>query len=669
MLQREAMAADSTVFFSVDETARRRFELAWREGRPESIDNFLPAADSPQFLPTLEELVHIELEMRWKQVSSNPQPTAPLVTLVSVEEYLRRFPQLGQTAIVFRLLKHEYQIRQRLGDRPSAPEYAQRFPEVFQNGLPITALLSEVDGPSVPQVPGYVILSVLGKGGMGVVYMGRQQSLNRLVAMKMMLNQSDPAGLERFRLEVDTIAQLRHPNIVHIYEVGEYQGKPFYVMEYVEGGTLAQKLMQSLPPVRQAAQWLEALARAIHLVHQQGIVHRDLKPGNILLTADGVPKISDFGLAKNIGPSRRDSNPLTLSGEILGTPSYMAPEQAAGMTCEVGPGTDIFALGAILHELLSGQPPFLGQTPLDTLNRVLRNEPEPPLETLTHVPGDLRLICQTCLRKEVADRYASALELAEDLRAFLAGEPIARRAGPGWNLFHWIRRRPTAALLLGLGGMAGLGLLLGALFYNTLAVCVVAMASLMLGAWWYNARLQLALREMEQQHIRAERNVERLHLLLETTRQLLNTRSLDELLRLLSETTTRMANAERATIFLVDAQKKELWSKVALGDGVGEIRLPLGEGVAGQVALKGQTVFLDDPYNDERFNPEIDRRTGYRTRNLLTLPMKSGDGKILGVFQVLNKRGGSFTREDAHILTALAASAAQAVENANREKS
>ncbi len=520
--------------------------------------------------------------------------------------------------------------------------------------------------PAFPSIPGYLLLQQLGKGGMGVVFMGRQQSLNRLVALKMMLNESEPAALERFRLEIETIAQLRHPNIVHIYEVGQYQGKPFYVMEYVEGGSLAHKLTQALPPVRQAAQWLEALARASHLVHQRGIVHRDLKPGNILLTDDGVPKISDFGLAKNVGPSSRGSSPLTLSGEILGTPSYMAPEQAAGMTCSVGPGTDIFALGAILHELLAGQPPFQGQTPLETLNRVLRDDPRPPLELLPHVPRDLRLICQTCLHKEVADRYATALELAEDLHAFLAGEPIARRAGPGWHVLQWMRRRPTTALLVGLGGVAGLGLLLGALFYNTLAVCAVAVGSLLLGAWWYNARLQVALREMEQQHLRAERSVERLYLLLETTQQLLNTRSLDELLRLLSETTTRMANAERATIFLVDAPKQELWSKVALGDDVGDIRLPLGEGVAGLVALTGETIFLDDPYHDERFNPDIDRRTGYRTRNLLTLPMKAADGQILGVFQVLNKRGGSFTREDAHILAALAASAARAVENAQK---
>jgi putative methionine-R-sulfoxide reductase with GAF domain len=281
------------------------------------------------------------------------------------------------------------------------------------------------------------------------------------------------------------------------------------------------------------------------------------------------------------------------------------------------------------------------------------------------VPRDLETICLTCLQKEPERRYGSAEALADDLRAFLAGEPIqARPAGPWLRLRRWLRRRPTTAVLMGVGTVAVLGGLVGALWYDTLAVGSVAVLGLLLGAGWYSARLRAAVRQIERQQVEAERNVERLHLLLETTRRLMTGPPLDELLRLLGETTTRLANAERATIYLVDAERRQLWSKVAMGDGVGEIRVPLGTGIAGTVALSGETVNLADPYRDERFNPEIDRRTGFVTRNLLTLPMKARDGRVLGVFQVLNKRTGEFAAEDVELLSSLASSAALAVESA-----
>jgi GAF domain-containing protein len=212
--------------------------------------------------------------------------------------------------------------------------------------------------------------------------------------------------------------------------------------------------------------------------------------------------------------------------------------------------------------------------------------------------------------------------------------------------------------------VAVLGLLVGGWLFDTLTVSALAVVCLLLGAGWYGARLRAALGQLAREHAAAQRHVERLHLLLETTQRLMSARDLDTLLALIGRTTTRMANAERATIYLIDRARKELWSRVALGDNVGEIRVPLGVGIAGAVAVSGETVNLPDAYADPRFNPEIDRRTGYRTRNLLTFPMRAQDGRILGVFQVLNKRGGPFTPEDVETLGALAASAAVAVERA-----
>jgi serine/threonine-protein kinase len=525
------------------------------------------------------------------------------------------------------------------------------------------------DGPNAPTPPpvvsGYEILEVLGHGGMGVVYKARQVGLKRLVALKMILagKYARPQDLARFRTEAEAVACLQHPNIVQIYEVGEQDGHPYFSLEFVNGGSLDRKLHGQALPVRHAAQVLEALARAMHYAHQHGIVHRDLKPSNVLLTAEGTPKVTDFGLAKRL----HSESGQTRSGDIMGTPGYMAPEQAEGKGKDAGPATDVYALGAILYELLTGRPPFQGKTMLDTLHQVKTEEPVPPARLQPRVPRDLQTICLTCLHKEPDKRYPTAEALAEDLRAFLAGEQIrARPAGAWQQLVQWARRRPGVALLLGAGGVAVVGLLVGGWLYNALAVGCVAVVSLLVAGWWYNARLQAALRQIEQQQTLAERQVERLHLLLETTRRLVSASDLNTLLRLLTETTTLLANAERATIYLVDPDRRELWSKVALGDGVGEIRLAFGVGIAGTVAVTGETVNIADAYADPRFNPEIDRRTGYQTRNILAFPMAAQQGRILGVFQVLNKRTGPFQAEDVELLSLLAASAAVAVENAQR---
>jgi WD40 repeat protein/tRNA A-37 threonylcarbamoyl transferase component Bud32 len=296
------------------------------------------------------------------------------------------------------------------------------------------------------EVPGYEILGELGRGGMGVVYRARQVKANRLVALKMILagGHASTADLRRFQAEAEAVAKLQHPNIVQVFEVGEHDGRPFFSLEYCTGGSLAHKLGGTPLTPAEAARLVEALARATQVAHEARVVHRDLKPANVLLAADGTPKITDFGLARKL-----DEAGQTASGAVLGTPSYMAPEQAGGKAKEVGPGADVYALGAILYECLTGRPPFRAATALDTIMQVVADESVPPSRLNPKVPHDLETVCLKCLRKEPAKRYASAEALAGDLRRWQAGEPItARPAGRLERAWKWCRRRPAAAALL-----------------------------------------------------------------------------------------------------------------------------------------------------------------------------------------------------------------------------
>jgi WD40 repeat protein/tRNA A-37 threonylcarbamoyl transferase component Bud32 len=330
-----------------------------------------------------------------------------------------------------------------------------------------SATLSVNNGaPAVPSaatsVPGYEILGELGRGGMGVVYKARQTRLNRLVALKMILagGHAGAAELLRFQTEAHAIARLQHPNIVQVYEVGEHEGKPFLSLEYCGGGSLAQKLGGTPLPPRDAAALLETLARAMRAAHEQYVIHRDLKPANVLLASDGTPKITDFGLAKEL-----DEAGQTQSGTVLGTPSYMAPEQAGGKSFAISPATDVYALGAILYECLTGRPPFKAATAYDTILQVLGDEPVPPARLTAGVPRDVETICLKCLAKEPGRRYASAKELGDDLRRFLAGEPIvARPVGRLERTAKWVRRNPVVALLCGVA--AGLLLTLTAVSFT-----------------------------------------------------------------------------------------------------------------------------------------------------------------------------------------------------------
>jgi len=300
---------------------------------------------------------------------------------------------------------------------------------------------------SVPEITGYDSFELIGSGGMGVVYKARQVKLNRTVAVKMLLagGYAGPRELERFKREAEAVAALRHASIVQVYDGGEYDGFPFFTMEFVEGGSLAQALAGMPQPAGKAAEMLETLARAVHTAHQSGIVHRDLKPANILLTSDGTQKITDFGLARRLLGDEKTV--LTLEGTPVGTPSYMSPEQARGAS-DLGPAVDTYALGAILYELLTGRPPFRSESNVEILRQVISDQPVPPTRLNPNVPRDLETVCLKCLEKDPRRRYASALELAEDLRRFRCGEPIAaRRASSVEKAWMWARRRPTAAAL------------------------------------------------------------------------------------------------------------------------------------------------------------------------------------------------------------------------------
>jgi hypothetical protein len=269
----------------------------------------------------------------------------------------------------------------------------------------------------------YELLEEIARGGMAVVYKARQLGLKRLVALKV-ISLGSFAGkdqIARLQREAEALARLQHPNIVQIYEIDEREGLPFLSLEYVEGGTLAEKVKDGLLPPPQAARLLEAVARAVHAAHQRGILHRDLKPGNVLLTPDGVPKITDFGLAKQF----QEHQELTRTGTVLGTPSYMAPEQAGGVGGQIGPTVDVYALGAILYELLTGSPPFRGTSLFETLDLVRFQAPVSPRQLRPELPADLESICLKCLAKQPGERYATADALAEDLRCFLENRAAA----------------------------------------------------------------------------------------------------------------------------------------------------------------------------------------------------------------------------------------------------
>jgi WD40 repeat protein/Flp pilus assembly protein TadD len=419
-----------------------RFEGAWRRGeRPQVVEYLAGFEGQPRdFL--VRELVALDAAYR-RRLGEQPQAANYLDALPGDESAVRaafagNIPTPPNAASEGATLQHP--------DPPTgrAAAKAELDPSATAGG-------HAAEGPAVvPVIDGYEILEVLGRGGMGVVYKARQIRLNRLVAVKMILagRQADAEERHRFRREAEAIARLQHPNIVQIHEIGETDNTPFFSLEYVSGGSLASQLDGTPWPVQRAAKLVEVLARANHAAHEQAVIHRDLKPANILLLPDGTPKITDFGLAKKLD----DSTLQTQSGAIVGTPSYMAPEQASGQGRRIGPAADVYALGAILYELITGRPQFKAATALETVLQVLNEDPVPPRRLLPKIPADVETICLKCLEKLPGKRYASAAALAEDLRRFQAGEPIAARpVGALERTWRWCRRNRALAGALTLG--------------------------------------------------------------------------------------------------------------------------------------------------------------------------------------------------------------------------
>jgi len=463
------------------------WEHDWRLGRPGRLEEYLAAVDKPDQAALLRQLLLIERERRQQRGES-----------IAVEEYLARFPEhsaLIQEAVALPLEASD-------GSRPGL--------ESNRSGW--RGSLSSAENPLAGQVwedAGYAILGRLGQGGIGIVYLACHIATQRLVALKVLQPGlvNEPEDLARFRHEARTLAQLEHPHIVPVFEVGEHQGQPFFSMEYCSGGSLAERLGQGQLTAEEAAELLEPLARAVSAAHQAHVIHRDLKPSNVLLQAtlppehqtDGVtlgtgerviPKLADFGLAKNLAGTAQ-----TQSWAVLGTLQYMAPEQACGASRSVGTGADVYGLGAILYECLTGRPPFLGKTPLETLLQVV----SPDVVTAAFepdVPGDLRTICLTCLHKEPGRRYRDARALADDLRRFRTGQPIlARPVSRREQAWNWARRHPAVVLLLVtlvLSSVAASGLALWALRERGAAVTALE-----------HAKEQT--HEAERQRLRAER--------------------------------------------------------------------------------------------------------------------------------------------------------------------
>jgi tetratricopeptide (TPR) repeat protein len=413
---------------------------------------------------------------------------------IPAEAYLSLHPTLeAEENAAFEVVYSEFMLREDLGESPCVEEFAWRFPRLAERLRRQVAFhreltrVEENDGqgagsPAVrpteqddasgfpelagaPEIPGYRILGELGRGGAGVVYKARQLALNRLVALKVIPSghHALPGAVERFRAEAEAVARFQHPNIIQVYEVGEYEGLGYLSLEYAAGGSLERAIAGTPREPAAAAALLETLARAMHYAHQSGIVHRDLKPANIVMSEGGVPKITDFGLAKLL----EQEAGATVSGTIVGTPSYMAPEQLLGPSSVITPAADVYALGAILYEILTGRPPFKGATPLSTLDQVAHQDPLFPSKLQRSTPPDLETICMKCLEKDPARRYRTAEELADELGRYQEGRPILARPAPLWEkAAKWALRHPGLASALAGVALAVLAVFVAILYYN-----------------------------------------------------------------------------------------------------------------------------------------------------------------------------------------------------------
>ena len=465
---------------SVDETARRQFESDWRAGHQSSIDSYLPTDQSQQYLPTLEELVCIEMEFLWAEASKDTEVRAEAATVADtgsrptyVEDYISRFPKLRDPTIIARLVEHEIDVRQHSPAPPRAEEYQRRFPtldlpiELFsrlsQSGTSPQASprlrqvhLSEKDLPR--WFGGYHLKSILGKGGMATVYRASQHGSDRDVAVKIAQPPARDGAQEfqqRFINEAKAASRLTHDNVAPVFDIGQVNGLPFYTMPILNGGDLSNRLRDGPLKSRDAAVYLRQAALGVQHAHVSGVLHRDLKPSNLMVDhqRDRI-LVADFGLASEIAAGEvgmeNDTVRLTHSGQILGTPPYMAPEQVSNAR-KADARSDVYSLGATLYHLIVGRPPFQASTPTETLHQVLNEEPVSPRRLNTTIDRDMDTIVMKCLEKEPSRRYQSADELAEDLDRFVSGRPIiARPVGTVTKISKWCKRNKRLAIVSGL---------------------------------------------------------------------------------------------------------------------------------------------------------------------------------------------------------------------------
>ena len=465
----------SSEYSRVDEELRRGFEAAWQQAERPAIESYLPPEGSPLRAGTLEELVAIELEFEWRRwgaelesedggASSPPQ---------SIEAYLARFPELRDAEVLGRLALEECRVRHEFGDRPGFASYEERFPEARVRGRSLARALAEHDSlaavverrkvlearrermrsfrSTAPRLGAYELFEEVGRGSFSCVYRARDTRLGRVVAVKVLREEflADDGMVERIWREARSAARLRHPGIVTVHEVAEHEGVPYIVTEFVDGRSLEEALVSEPLDPRRAAERVAEVADALDYAHQLGVVHRDVKPANILCASSGELKLADFGLvALEEGVSS-----LTVEGDLLGTPAYMSPEQAGGHAA-VDRRSDIYSLGVLLYRLLTGRLPFVGgwQT---ILRQVLNESPPPPGRLVPGLPEDLETICLKAMARDAASRFETAGALADDLRRWLAHEPIlARRTGAWRRVVLWARRSPALATTLVLSALA-----------------------------------------------------------------------------------------------------------------------------------------------------------------------------------------------------------------------
>ena len=397
-------------------------------------------SQGPDRAAPLTEMLRGDQRLRWMQGQR-----------VRVEAYLEHFPQLRDDRTARReLILSELRLCRELGEPIDAGELERRFPDdagwlaaqlerLQPNSSREPTLVDEADDTAAsvwPQLPGFDVLDELGRGGMGVVYRAIQRKLNRVVAIKALRRQFSGSAKARQRLhkEAEAIAHLQHPFIVQLYDVIEHEGEVYLVLEYVRGASLAARLQKGRLSIEESVRLTRQIAQAMQHAHAHGIIHRDLKPSNVLLTVDGIPKITDFGLAKRLD----DPVSHTQSGTLLGTPDYMAPEQAEGRVREIGPAADVYSMGCILYEMLTGRPPFRQESMVRLLDAIRFQQPVSPRSLRPEVPPALDAICMRCMRKAPAERYLSAGQLAADLERFIDGQRGASTGQP--RILSWLRR-------------------------------------------------------------------------------------------------------------------------------------------------------------------------------------------------------------------------------------